>query len=124
MADHLHIETLAVHYIKSNFFRVVFVDGAIVGPTPSGLIHMEVYNSRQPIPQETALTVGPDGGIGKEDIDKRTGKTGIVREVETSLVIPIPVAREIVRVLQDNIKMYDQAVAEANLKANLKAPRP
>jgi hypothetical protein len=37
-------------FIKSNFFRVIHVDGAFGGLSPNGFVHMALYSERRAIP--------------------------------------------------------------------------
>src|SRR6185295_1880712 len=74
-------------YIKSNYFRVLHVDGAWGGITGKMAIRMAVFNERSAIPKEVVHEVGRDGKIGKEVRGKRQSRDAIVREVEADLVM-------------------------------------
>jgi len=83
---------LEFHFHKSNFFRVVHVDGAFGGVSPgTGTINMAVYSERAPIPKSITHAV-VDGIVGAENLSKRSALTGIFREVETDLVMSMEVA--------------------------------
>ena len=89
----------SVHYIKSNSFRVICAEGAHGGISPSGKIQMALFNERHPIPQQTYHAVEDVGKnalkIGKEIVEKRVGKIGLVREVEAEILLDAPAARRI-----------------------------
>jgi hypothetical protein len=81
---------LTFNYLKSNFFRVIHVDGAIGGFTPGGFVHMTVYSERVAIPKSTTYEVTKGEGLGDE-ID-RDSLEGIVREMEADLIFNIEAA--------------------------------
>ena len=72
------------HYIKSNTYRVVHVDGVYGGPTPGKLLYVSFYNERFPIPnviEHAATDIGGDTvALGEET--RREGKDGVVREID------------------------------------------
>lgn len=80
-------------YLKSNSFRVIHVDGALGGPTPSGYIHMTLYSERAAIPQQTEYEITAEGTLGKEVTDLRVGRDGIVRELEVDAIMNVATAR-------------------------------
>lgn len=96
-------DKISFHYIKSNYFRVVHVDGAHGGITPSGQIFFSVYNQRAPIPQTTVHKVESNASIAEEIRDERTTKEGIVREVEVGLVMDLNTAESLHRWLAEKI---------------------
>jgi hypothetical protein len=80
------IKEIEFDFIKSNFFRVIHVDGAFGGVAPSGSIHMAVYSERHAIPTKTVHKL--DGNqLGEEVVNRRTGRAAIVREVEVDIVM-------------------------------------
>jgi hypothetical protein len=74
-------------YIKSNFFRVIHVDGAVGAPAPTGFIRMTLYNERIAVPPATVHQISAEGGVGAELREERVTKDGIVREMETDVVL-------------------------------------
>ncbi len=77
-------ERVQFHYIKSRFFRVIHVDGAIGTVTPNGHIHCAIYSERPAIPQASEHDVSPEGGLSE---GVPTGKEGIVREMDVDLIM-------------------------------------
>ncbi|MCI0553464.1 MAG: hypothetical protein L0287_21155 [Anaerolineae bacterium] len=72
---------------KSNLFRVIHVDGVFGGISPgSKLLHMAVYNERQPIPKVVTHRLDK-GTVGQEILEKREGRHGLFREIEADLII-------------------------------------
>ncbi|MEB2346131.1 MAG: hypothetical protein OZ948_15490 [Deltaproteobacteria bacterium] len=80
------------HYIKSSDFRVVHVDGAHGGVTPSGYVQMSLYSERLPIPRVTVQAITPEGKLGTELADERVSRDGPVREVEICAVLDFATA--------------------------------
>lgn len=97
-------------YIKSNYFRVIHVDGAWGGITPKLNIRMVVFNERGAIPTQTVQAVNPDGTIGEEIFEKRTSRDAIVREVEADLVMDLATANVLVTWLQDKINQLQEII--------------
>jgi hypothetical protein len=84
------LNELSFDFIKSNYFRVICVDGAFGGVSPTGRgIHMAVYSERRPLPRKTVHSLEEDGSLGDELRDKRETRTALVREVEADLVMDL-----------------------------------
>lgn len=96
------------NYIKSNFFRVVHVDGAWGGITAQGKIHMTFYNERVPIPQQTIQPITPEGTLGNEDESRRITKQDFVRELEVDAVMDLEVAKVLVSWLNGKIRAAEK----------------
>ena len=88
---------MPVHYVKSNFYRVVHADGIFGGGTPTpGNIMMTVFSHRVPLPEATF-----NDGLGNEILSKRMTKYGIENEYEVSITMNLETAR-IMRQWLDN----------------------
>jgi len=95
-------ESIKFDYIKSNFFRVVTVDGGTVSLTAQGKIFLTLYNERLPIPRQLTYKILPDNTLGElVDIISREG---YVREVEIGVVIDVSVAEKICDSLSQGIQ--------------------
>lgn len=94
---------LRFHFVKSSQFRVVHADGAWGGITPQGLISLAAYSERFPIPTTVDHKVDPDGKLGAEV--RRTGRDGVLREVEVDLLMSVEVAESFVEFLSRHIKL-------------------
>ena len=74
---------IPVFITKSNYFRVIHVDGFFGGNTPTlGNIMLTVYSHRVPFPETTVIDA-----VGNEISSKRKSKAGIENEYEASLVM-------------------------------------
>lgn len=82
-------------YIKAQAFRVVHVDGAIGGLTPSRFVHAALYSERPAIPQRIVHQVAPDGTLGPRIDAQMLSRGGIVREVEVDLIMSAEVAQNL-----------------------------
>ena len=95
-------QKIKFHYVKSNFFRVIHADGFFGGLTPQGKINIGVFNERRPFPdlviQEVDLATGK---LGSETL--RTGRDGVLRELEANIVMDIDIAQVILEWLQRHI---------------------
>jgi hypothetical protein len=102
-----------VHYLKSNAFRVIHVDGVYGGLTGRGYIHIGIYSDRGPaLPRRTEMDVASDGSV----LDERVVETreGIVREVEASLIIGLEDAESLQKWLGDKIVQLRAALEDAD----------
>jgi hypothetical protein len=99
-------------YIKSNYFRVLHIDGAWGGVTPKLMIRMAVFNERSAIPKEVVQQVNAEGNLGDEIIEKRIARDAIVREVEADLVMDLPTAKSLMYWLQDKIDAVESILKE------------
>jgi hypothetical protein len=83
---------LEFDFEKSNYFRVIHVDGVYGGVSPSSqLLHMAVFNERQPIPKKVFHKL-TDGVPQPENLKKRQMRPGLFREVEADLVLSMEMA--------------------------------
>jgi hypothetical protein len=101
--------TVSFHYIKSNSFRVVYVEGALGGPTPRGNISVSVFNERAPIPQKNVFEVLPTGELGAELVEQRISRDGVVREVEVELVFTVESAKTFAEWLAEHVRRLEKA---------------
>jgi len=83
---------LEFDFEKSNYFRVIHVDGVYGGMSPATqLLHVAVYNERQPIPKKVFHNL-TDGMPQPENLAKRQVRPGLFREVEADLVMSVEMA--------------------------------
>jgi len=100
------------HYIKSQYFRAIHVDGFIGGVTPNLDIHMALFNERSPIPQESVYRITEEGKLADEIMDRRKSREGIVREVEADLIMKLEKAQALVEWLEEKIKTVRELLEE------------
>jgi hypothetical protein len=104
------------HYVKSPLYRTVHVDGVIGGLTPQGALSLGIYSERLLYPDQMVYSLTPKGEIGEEIAEERIARDGIGRELEASLVMTLPAARQLARWLIRNIKMAEHSIKEAQAK--------
>jgi hypothetical protein len=80
-------DDVVFHYIKGPDFRTIHVDGALGGITPKGFLHIAFYAERAAIPQQTTHRLTHEGQLGDEILEKRICKEGLVRQMETDLIM-------------------------------------
>jgi hypothetical protein len=107
MADQTTPNSVKFFYLKSNFFRVVHVDGCIGGLTPSRHIFVSLYNQRGSLPDMTEQQLSVDGTLGRE-IRRRTEHDGVIREIEVGLVLEATAARELAQFLLERAELLDR----------------
>ncbi len=95
MSDDSGRQQVQVHYVKSNQFRVIHVDGVHGGITPHLKLQMGMFSERRAIPKLEVLEVDPQTNEVREVRDKREGKEGFVREVEIEAVMDIDTAETV-----------------------------
>lgn len=101
---------LTFHYLKSTQYRVIHVDGAIGGPTPSGFIHISMYNERSAIPREQTFPVTKDGVLG--DVVQTVSRDGIVREMEVDAIMSLSTAKSLKDWLTRNINKLEKNITK------------
>lgn len=110
MSERTRPSSIMFHYIKSNFFRVIHLDGAIGGVTPSRDIFVSLFSQRGALPKVIEQVVLPDGKLGEET--KREGKNGIVREMEVGVTMNANAAKDLADFLYAQIKLLEQSKLE------------
>ena len=90
-------QTVTFHLLKSPGYQTLRVDGAIGSMTPSGLA-LSFYVERGPLPQTVTHEINEDGSLG--EVVSVTGKNGIIREIQTGIVIDVDSARDLIKELE------------------------
>lgn len=98
------------NYIKSQFYRVIHVDGAIGGITPRGLIHCSIYSERAAIPRVAKHPLNADGSLG--DMEVIESREGVAREMEADLLLDRRAARELRDWLDRQLQRFDELQLE------------
>ncbi len=106
---------ITFHYDKTPSYRSYHVDGIFGGLTPRGKIYCELFIDRNPTPQTSVHELSKDGVLSGIPI-KKTGKDGIIREVECGMIFDIDTATTFKEWLESKIKQYK----EENLKLSNK----
>ncbi len=97
---------LEFHFIKSNYHCVIVADGAYGGITPAGYVHMSFYNERRPLPRVTARALSEDGETYSEEQVKDV-RSGLVREIETTVVMNELLVRQLRDWLDKRIQEFE-----------------
>jgi hypothetical protein len=114
-------KTITFDYIKGNYYRVLSIDGILGGVTVSGDIHMAVWNTRLPYPQQVVHTITPEGNLGPE-ISRIKRQTDSIREVEAGLVFKPEMARVMIQWLQARLDDLDNLKREDSHAAGIEGP--
>lgn len=99
---------ITFHNQKNNGFREIHVDGALGGITPRGMINLNFFAERFPIPKSTDFNIINEKVVGEKMEDSIDSKTGIIREYEFGVYMGIETARSLSKLLSDKIKEYEQ----------------
>ena len=111
--------TVTFHYVKSNHFRTIHVNGAFGGFSPDGSIFLAIYSERPVLPDVTVQTIESNGQLGKEIMEQRKGLQGVVRELEAGLAMDVRTAKTLVDWLTERIK-----IAESIAQSYTSEPQP
>jgi hypothetical protein len=97
---------LPVHFIKSNFFRVINAAGAWFGADGHGNLHLTFFNERTAIPKMVKLLVDERGNVLGETA--RESKQGVVREMEVDIVFTLKDAVAFYQAFGQNLKSIQE----------------
>jgi hypothetical protein len=98
---------LEFHYKKSNYFRVIKVNGAWGGLTPNSDVQMSIFSERLPLPDLDEYEISDGGKITK--LVRKIAKTkGVIREVEATLTMTPSVAKALGEWLLDKAAQYEK----------------
>jgi len=81
-------------FIKSPDCREVIVDGVYGSTGPRGRINVVLFTERNHIPASITHSIETNGSAGAEILAKRELKDGLVRVVETVLLLDLAAAKE------------------------------
>jgi hypothetical protein len=103
---------VSYYYIKSNYFRVVHVDGLYGGPAPTlGNMVMTIFSERVAFPEKSV-----NDASGNDIVQKRVVKNGHERELEVSLAMNLIIAKVMHQWLGNAIKNTEQIQQQAQIK--------
>lgn len=100
-----------VRYARSNFSRVIHVDGAFGGVTNALQIHMAIYNEHRTIADNLLLSEGPAGTV-KETAQEEEGQPRFIREIEADLLLTPNAAKSIRDWLTDRLNEFEETIKE------------
>jgi hypothetical protein len=106
--------TIRFDYIKSPLHRVIYVDGFHGGLTPSGKVHMALFNERKPIARSETYRLTPGAALDK--LESRIERDAMIREVEASVVMDLERAVALRGWLDRLFKQIEELQAKAKIK--------
>lgn len=106
------IKKITVHNKISENFRQTHVDGAYGGLTPRGLLNLNFFAERSPIPKSQDLEVIDNARVGNVISNSPDSKIGIIREFHHGIYMDLNVAKEIVKLLSTQIALLEKAIQE------------
>ena len=77
---------LDIHFLKNNDYRTVFASGVFGGVTPNGLVNINFFTDRAPLPNKITYEIDPQNPSLKKEAE-REGRKGFVREVHFGVVL-------------------------------------
>ena len=105
-------QEVAIDYIKADGFRTIWVDGAVGGATPRGLIHCALYAERPAIPRRQVFgTKQIDEAtlaLTREIHDKRISRASIVREMACDIFLTPEAAENLGNWLLERVNEHRQ----------------
>jgi hypothetical protein len=99
---------VSFHFSKSNFFRVIHVDGAWGGLDPRGQIQMTLYSERPGIPTDISHEVTETSNLGPEITTERVVRYEYVRELEAQVVMTVDTAKQVAAWLLQRVALADK----------------
>jgi hypothetical protein len=108
--------TITIHNKISSDFKEIHVDGAYGGLTPRGLINLNFYAERAPIPKSSEFEITATNTVGELLSNSSDSKTGILREYGFGIYMDIAVAKSIIELLNTKISEYENVLKSVKTK--------
>jgi hypothetical protein len=103
---------ITIHNKINQGFRQIHIDGALGGITPKGLINLNFFAERFPIPKSTDFEIDKETKTLKRIEDSNDTKEGIIREYEFGVYMNIETAKNILSWLQIKVDEYNNLIKE------------
>ena len=101
-------DEVAIDYIKSHNFGVIWADGALGSLTPNGMVHFVLYAERAAIPRRQVFRIEKisdhTGTLGDEIVEKQISRGSIVREMACDVFLSVQSAENLARWLLDRVE--------------------
>lgn len=104
-------DTVTFHLIKSPHFQTLRADGVVGNLTPSGL-SLTFFVERGALPKVMTYEVQSSGDLGQ--LVAAQGKSGIVRELQSSVVLDADSARSLIELLGTMLKNFGSEETKGN----------
>ncbi len=98
-------QQIKIFYQYGSLHRTIVVSGAWAGITPAGFVQLGFSNDLRPMPEMVVHDIVNDE-VGPEV--EKLERQGVVREVEATVLIALPVAKSLIPLIQ---QMIDQLEA-------------
>ena len=105
--DNADKNNLEFHNKINPGYRQIHADGILGGITPKGLININFFSERFPIPKSTFYEFIAEKKLIKEIKHSDDSKEGIIREFEFGVYLEINAAKELSNWLLDKINEYE-----------------
>lgn len=99
-------EEVTFHYLKSNDFKTVFSTGIIGGITINSKINLDFYIDRVIIPISQTHKV-ENNKLGDLNTDKSVSKSGVVREIQTGVLMEPGTAKAVADWIYQQLKLLE-----------------
>ncbi len=109
-------QRIVINYVKSNFHRVIRVDGALGSVKDDENLHLELFSERRSIPPKIILLLDDDGNVQDVSAEPPSNAIQVDRELEISLSMSSDTAESLVEQLlellglteEDDYEDYDE----------------
>jgi len=109
MSESTQPKKLRVEYLKSSAFRIIHADGALGGTSPRLELFITFYSERFPIPKVLTYEPTSTNSPGREIMEERESKEGIIREVEVGVMLDLPAAKAFASWLNEKVAELEKA---------------
>lgn len=92
---------ISFHYVKGPSFQTNYANGIYGGITPSGMIDVNFYLERGPIPRIIQFALNEEEGLLQESF--REGKEGWIRETNVGVLLDVQTSKNLIDWLTDRI---------------------
>jgi hypothetical protein len=107
--DEQLLQQLVINYVKSNFHRVIRVDGGAFGAVKDDEnIHLELFSERRSIPSKIILVLDEDGDVQSTSAEPPSSPMQVDRELEVSLSMSIDTAASLVEQLLELLGLTEE----------------
>lgn len=98
---------ITFHFKKSPDFKTALATGIYGGPTIQGLININFFVDRPPLPKSVSHEI--DGERIGAEVEKEV-KNGLIREVHSGILLDVNTAKSVVEWLNDKIEILENQI--------------
>ena len=100
-------QSTVFHYVKSQNFRTLHVDGAIGGITPRKYIHCALFSEHATILRVVEVEIKDGNATGEQSI--MDGRAGYIQELEVDVMLDLDAAKALRNWLSKRIEELEEA---------------